>query len=43
MAGARFGMVEDLTLKRNALAGVELWDADDGRNGNDDRRATTSP
>jgi CSLREA domain-containing protein len=34
MAGARFNVVEDMTLLRNALAGVELWDADDGRNGN---------
>ena len=34
MAGARFNVVEDLTLERNALAGVELCDADDGRNGN---------
>ncbi|HEV3378993.1 MAG TPA: right-handed parallel beta-helix repeat-containing protein, partial [Thermoleophilaceae bacterium] len=34
MAGARWGVVEDLTLHKNALAGVELFDADDGRNGN---------
>jgi CSLREA domain-containing protein len=34
MAGARWGRVEGLTLHRNALGGVELFDADDGRNGN---------
>jgi CSLREA domain-containing protein len=34
MAGATFNTVEDLVLRTNAIAGVELWDADDGRNGN---------
>src|ERR671914_465394 len=34
MAGARWGRVENLTLHKNALAGVEMFDADDGRNGN---------
>src|ERR671915_414415 len=34
MAGARWGRIEGLTLHKNALAGVELFDADDGRNGN---------
>ena len=33
-AGTTFTVVEDLTILRNAVAGVELFDADDGRNGN---------
>ena len=34
MSGARYNVVEDLTLRRNINAGIELLDADDGRNGN---------
>ncbi|WP_432937985.1 right-handed parallel beta-helix repeat-containing protein [Kribbella sp. CA-253562] len=34
MAGSRFGTVQALTLRGNAVAGIELSDADDGRNGN---------
>ncbi|TDD29679.1 DNRLRE domain-containing protein [Kribbella turkmenica] len=34
MAGSRFGTVQGLTLRGNATAGIELSDADDGRNGN---------
>jgi len=34
MAGARFNVVEDMTFDGNVIAGVELFDADDGRNGN---------
>ncbi len=34
MAGARFNVVRDLVVRTNAVAGIELWDADDGRNGN---------
>ncbi|GIF74973.1 right-handed parallel beta-helix repeat-containing protein [Asanoa siamensis] len=40
MAGTRFNVVEDLTVTRNATAGIELWDADDGRNANVVRRNT---
>lgn len=40
MAGARFNLVESLTLERNVVAGVELLDADDGRNGNTVRNNT---
>ena len=34
LAGTRFNTVTGMTLERNALSGVELWDADDGRYGN---------
>lgn len=34
MAGSRYGTVQDLTVRGNATAGIELSDADDGRNGN---------
>jgi parallel beta-helix repeat protein len=34
MGGATYNVVEGLTLKENVLAGIELLDADDGRNGN---------
>jgi len=40
MAGTRFNVVEDLTVLRNATSGIELWDADDGRNANVVRRNT---
>jgi parallel beta-helix repeat protein len=33
-SGTTHSYVEDLTILRNAVAGVELFDADDGRNGN---------
>ena len=34
LAGARFGVVESMVFQNNVVAGVELLDADDGRNGN---------
>ncbi len=34
MAGAKFNVIENMTLDTNVIAGVELFDADDGRNGN---------
>ena len=34
LAGARYNVVENMTLIGNVNAGVELLDADDGRNGN---------
>ena len=34
LAGARYNVVEGMTLIGNVNAGVELLDADDGRNGN---------
>ena len=34
MAGATYNVVEELVIASNAVAGVELWDADDGRAGN---------
>ncbi len=34
MAGATYNVVENMTLIGNVNAGVELFDADDGRNGN---------
>jgi CSLREA domain-containing protein len=34
MAGTRFNIIENMTLEGNVIAGVELFDADDGRNGN---------
>ena len=34
MGGAKFNVVEGMTLENNIIAGVELYDADDGRNGN---------
>jgi len=34
MAGATYNIVENMTLIGNINAGVELFDADDGRNGN---------
>ena len=34
LAGARFNVVENMTLIGNINAGIELLDADDGRNGN---------
>ena len=40
MAGSRFNAVEGLTLHENAAVGIELVDADDGRNGNLVRRNT---
>jgi CSLREA domain-containing protein len=40
LAGARFGVVEGMTLEGNIIAGVELFDADDGRNGNTVRNNT---
>ncbi len=42
MAGARFNVVEGMTLEGNVNAGVELFDADDGRNGNIVRNNTLS-
>jgi CSLREA domain-containing protein len=42
LAGARFGVVEGMTLEGNIVAGVELFDADDGRNGNTVRNNTFS-
>jgi parallel beta-helix repeat protein len=33
-SGTTHSVVEELTILRNAVAGVELFDADDGRNGN---------
>jgi CSLREA domain-containing protein len=33
-AGSRFGLIEDLDIRRNATTGVELDDADNGRDGN---------
>ena len=39
-AGTTHNVVEDLTSRRNALAGIELFDADDGRNGNTVRNNT---
>ncbi len=34
LGGAKFNVVEEMTLVGNLIAGVELFDADDGRNGN---------
>ena len=34
MAGTTFNVVDGVTLKRNAIAGIELSDADNGRDGN---------
>jgi CSLREA domain-containing protein len=34
MAGTKFNVIENMTLDTNVVAGVELFDADDGRNGN---------
>lgn len=34
LAGARYNVVENMTLINNINAGLELFDADDGRNGN---------
>ncbi|MBK8903182.1 MAG: right-handed parallel beta-helix repeat-containing protein [Anaerolineaceae bacterium] len=34
MAGAKFNVIEGMTFDYNIVAGVELFDADDGRNGN---------
>ncbi|MEO3924804.1 right-handed parallel beta-helix repeat-containing protein [Micromonosporaceae bacterium B7E4] len=34
MAGTRFNVVEGMTVRGNAVAGIELADADDGRNAN---------
>ncbi len=42
LAGARFNVVEGLTLEGNVLAGIELFDADDGRNGSTVRNNTLS-
>ena len=42
LAGARFNVVEGMTLIGNVNAGVELLDADDGRNGNTVRNNTFS-
>ena len=33
-SGTIHSTVENLTVARNAMSGVELFDADDGRNGN---------
>jgi len=40
MAGTRFNLVEGLTVRENATAGIELADADDGRNANEVRGNT---
>jgi CSLREA domain-containing protein len=40
LAGARFNVVDGMTLDGNVVAGVELFDADDGRNGNTVRNNT---
>jgi large repetitive protein len=40
MAGTRFNVVEGLTVRENATAGIELADADDGRNANQVRGNT---
>ncbi len=40
LGGARFNVVEDIVFNGNAIAGVELLDADDGRNGNVVRTST---
>ncbi|GAA2037039.1 right-handed parallel beta-helix repeat-containing protein [Polymorphospora rubra] len=37
MAGTRFNRISGLTVRENAVAGVELADADDGRNANEVR------
>lgn len=34
LAGTRYNVVENMTLINNINAGIELFDADDGRNGN---------
>jgi CSLREA domain-containing protein len=34
MAGSRFGLLENLVIQRNATAGIEMVNADNGRNGN---------
>ena len=34
LGGATFNVIEDMVFNGNILAGVELFDADDGRNGN---------
>jgi large repetitive protein len=34
-AGSRFGSVSDIAIQRNALAGMELFNADNGHSGND--------
>ena len=39
-AGTTHTVIDDLTILRNAVAGVELFDADDGRNGNTIRHST---
>lgn len=40
MAGTRFNRYQDLTVRENAVAGIELSNADDGRNANQVRGNT---